>query len=277
MDLFDYADYRQFIKDYVLTRQSANRAFSYRYLAMKAGINSSSFYTQIVKGARNLTKNTILRTCQALKLSDSEAEYFEHLVFFNQAGTIRDKNRYFELLTRCRSLHGARRLQPDQYDYFSAWYHCVVREAVVMLDFGDDFKKLAHFLSPAISAEQAKQSVELLLRLGLLVKTEHGYAQADPTLTARSDIRSIQITNFQIEMLKHAIAAFDRCRPEKRIHSATTFGISEENAKVFAGKLRECREQLMNIAQNDPNPQVVYQLNLSLFPMTQPSTNRGRG
>ena len=67
-EIFDYSDYRQYLNEYYEFNKAHNPAFSFRYLSQKAGINSASFYKYIMEGKRNLTKRTILKTCDALKM-----------------------------------------------------------------------------------------------------------------------------------------------------------------------------------------------------------------
>ena len=88
LEIYDYSDYRQFLKDYYESHKAVNPNFSFRYLAQKAGINSSGYYKLVIDGKRNLTRATILKTCAALKLDDREAEYFENLVLFNHARVV---------------------------------------------------------------------------------------------------------------------------------------------------------------------------------------------
>lgn len=117
--VFSYSDYREYIRDFYLSKKSLNSAFSYRYLAQKAGINSSSFYKYVIEGKRNLTKGTLLKTCQMLKLNTAEAEYFESLVFFNQAKTIKEKNHFFDKLIALRNSCDVRVVNEEQYDFYA--------------------------------------------------------------------------------------------------------------------------------------------------------------
>jgi uncharacterized protein (TIGR02147 family) len=270
ISIFDYSDYRKFIRDYQQIKCDMNSAFSFRYLAKRAGINSSSFYPQIIKGKRNLTRNTIFKTCIALNLINQEAEYFETLVFFNQAETIRQKNFYFEKLVEKQKLRNVKKIQDNQYDYFSDWYHCIIREAVTILDWKGDYNVLAKYLHPQITPREAKESVELLLRLGFIKRINDKFVQSEPLLASESnaDFKVHRILNFQIKMLKIAIEAYDRWKPDKRYTSATTFGFSRENYRKYVELLRECRLQLMKLTMNDEHPDQVYMLTMNFFPMT---------
>ncbi len=266
--VFDYSDYRQFLKDYYEQHKALNPSFSYRYLSQKAGINSAPFYKFIFEGKRNLTKATILKTCVALKLNDREAEYFENLVFFNQAKTVAEKNHFFERLVEKQRHRSAAKVREDQFEYFSEWYHCVVRELVCMADFKDDYVKLAKSLHPVITPREAAKSVKLLLSLGFLKKVNGRFCQSDPVLSTGYGLASHQVVNFQIEMLHKAIEAFDRCKQYERLTSATTLAVSQQTYEKMVEKLRTMRTELLEMARGDDCPDSVYELTVNLFPLT---------
>ena len=124
-------------------------------------MNSSAFFKYVIEGKRNLSKGTLLKTCLAFGLKDKEAEYFENLVFFNQAKTVKEKNLYFDRLTRLRGDYDVKRVEERQYAYYSQWYHSAVRELLAMAKPGGDAKAIAQALLPAISPKQAQDSVDL--------------------------------------------------------------------------------------------------------------------
>ncbi|MGL1933475.1 MAG: TIGR02147 family protein [Fibrobacterales bacterium] len=270
ISVYDYSDYRLFLSDLQEMKAAQNRTFSYRYYAQKAGINSSSFYPQVIKSKRNLTKETILKTCIAFGLSDDEAEYFENLVSFNQAKSVKAQNVFFEKMIEKQKMRHVKTISEEQYEYFSAWYHSAIREAVTLLDFKEDYAILGKFLKPAISAKQAKASVNLLLKLGFLKRTEGHYQQTEPLLNTKqtSNLGSHQVINYQLEMLQMAITAFDRWKPKKRLSSATTLSFSKESYKHYIDIIRDCRSRLMKLAVNDESPEQVYMLNINFFPLS---------
>jgi uncharacterized protein (TIGR02147 family) len=271
LNLLMYSDYRLYLKEYYETRKAADANFSFRYLSLKAGINSSAFYKYIIEGKRNLTKATLLKTCLALKLKDRDAEYFENLVFFNQAKTIREKNLYFDKLTRLRGNYDVRKVREAQYAYYGEWQHSAVRELIECMRFKGDYRALAERLLPAISPGQAEESLALLARLGMAKKDAQGrWRQSDPVLTTGGQVDSAAIIAFQKRMLGLALEAFERARPAERLMSSTTFGISEETFELFKKKIRDLKSELLELARLDPKPTRAYQLNLNLFPLSRP-------
>jgi len=269
-NLFSYSDYRQYLREYYETHKLLNRNFSFRYFAQRAGINSSAFYKNIIDGTRNLTKTTLLQTCIALKLKDREAEYFENLVFFNQAKTIKQKNFYFENLTKIRGLYDQKKIQEDQFAFYNEWYHSAIRELLECLSFKGDFKTLADSLTPVITEKQATASLELLVRMGLVKKNAQGKWQAtDPVITTGGQVDSSLIVEFQKSMIQLAQEAFSTTRAPERLISATTFGISEPNFELFKKKIRALKAELLELAKLDDSPNRVYQLNLQFFPLSK--------
>lgn len=269
-NLLAYSDYRAYLKEYYESRKSADANFSFRYLSARAGINSSAFYKYVIDGKRNLTKSTLLKTCIALKLKDKDAEYFENLVFFNQAKTIKEKNLYFDKLTRLRGDYERRQVKEDQYAFYGAWHHSAVRELIGCANVKDDYRALGGLLSPSIDAARARESVDLLARLGLIKKNAQGrWRQSDPVLTTGGQVDAPAILAFQKQMLALALEAFERAQPRERLMSSTTFGISEATFDLFKKRIRDLKAELLELARLDDRPDRVYQLNLNLFPLSR--------
>jgi uncharacterized protein (TIGR02147 family) len=268
-DIYSYSDYRVFLKDYYAKKKAGRARYSYRVMAEAAGINSSPYFKFVIEGKRNLSKATILKTCTALKLDERETEYFENLVFFNQAKTTEEKNVYFDRLISARKARSFPEIKKDQLEYFQEWHHCVIRELAVMDDFGDDFARLGKLVNPPIPAAKAEASVDLLLELGFLVKEDGRYKQADPILTTGHGVSDYQVIRYQIRMMQLASEAFERCRAAERMTSSSTMGVSLATFDRVVRKIRDFRAHLMELVSQDKHPEKVFQLNMSVFPLSQ--------
>jgi uncharacterized protein (TIGR02147 family) len=268
-DIYSYSDYRQYLKDHYERNKAVHPGFSYRFLAEKAGINSAPYFKFVIEGKRNLSKKTILKTCIALKLKDKEAEYFEHLVFFNQAKTADEKSVYFDKLISLQRYRNIPRIKVDQMEYFQEWHHCVIRELVTMSDFGNDFTRLGKMLNPPIPAAKAEASVKLLLELGFLKREKGGYVQVDPVLTTGPGVQDFQVIRYQIRMMQLAIEAFERCRADERMISSSTMGVSKVTFDRVVKKVRDFRAHLAEMVSQDESPERVYQLTVSMIPLSQ--------
>ena len=87
LDIYQYLDYRTYLKDFQADRQVRNASFSVRSFLKRAGITSPSFFKQVVDGDRNLTENTLAAFLTAMNLKTAESLYFRTLVHFCKAKT----------------------------------------------------------------------------------------------------------------------------------------------------------------------------------------------
>lgn len=268
--IFIYSDYRQFLKDYYKEQKEKNPSFSYRYLSSRAGIGSPSFYKQVMEAERNLTRTTITKTIVALGLEDREAEFFEQLVYFNQAKTIKEKNYYCDKLQALQRVRKVGKINEDQYQYFSQWYHPVMRELVCLDGFTGDYEKLGRSLTPAITASQAEHSVKMMLNLGFLKKKGNRFEQTEPVVSTGPGITSHLIVKYQMAMLRMALESFDRVGGKKeKLMSTLTLSLSEASLDLVRKRTREFRAQLLEIARSDRKANRVYHYNLNLFSLSK--------
>ena len=270
LNIFEYQNYRTYLKDYYAEQKTLKKRFSYRYFSEKAGVNSASFLYYIIENKRNLTGSSILKISQAIGHSREEADYFENLVFFNQAKSINEKTHFYSKLIEIRRPIDIQNIEVDRYEYYARWYHSIVREVVTFLNFQDDFSKLGAFLIPPISAREAKESVFLLERLGFLEKDENGlYHQTSNLILGKPEpIHVFQIERFQREMLAMAMKAYENVPLRNRISTSTTLSVSSKTIELFKLRIREFQRDLMEIARMDDEQDLAIQITLNLFPVS---------
>lgn len=276
ISIYDYSDYRMFLKDYFDEMKQELPFFSLRYFSLKAGVNSSSFYSHIIGGRRNLTKNTLVKTAKALELSIPEVNYFENLCFFNQAKTAEAKNHFFTQLTRIRSSSHSK-MENKQYEYFSTWYHCVIRELICYLDCGKDYEKIASYLNPKVPVSNVQKSVELLMNLGFLSVKDGVFSQTEPNVISDNDaeFKKHRIKEFQFEMLRLAKESISEEPSYRQISSSSTYTINAQNFQEFVALIREMKKQMTLISESVKSPEDVYSLTINLFPLTNSFTPIG--
>jgi uncharacterized protein (TIGR02147 family) len=266
--IFTYSDYRKYLQDYFEDQKKNHAFFSHRYFAKKAGFSTSNFLHLVMGGKRNLTKQSIIRVVQALKLNKSESEYFENLVFFNQAADIREKNLFLEKLTAFRKSTFVQQINADQFDYYSTWYHPVVREVACFNGGRMTEKEIGKIVRPRLTPREIRQSLELLLRLGFLKKEEERYVQSSPLVSTGPDVASTAVAAYHIKTMALAAEALENFKPENRDIRSLTLGITRENFDAIKKRIREFRKEILAMAQEE-NPDRVVQLNFHLFPLSR--------
>ena len=272
-DLFQYTNYRKYLRDYYQFKKAQAKSFSFQNFAKKAKISSSGFLLHVMNGERNLTKPVLLRVAQALELDRSQTEYFENLVAFDQAKTQVEKDFYYGKSLAVRQTARVKNLADSQYVFFSEWYHSMVRELVSLMPRNSAPAELAKMVVPQISTAQAKSSLRLMEDLEILKKdaSAGGYALTEPFIGgSATPIRSLAVTRFQKSMLEIAQQAWENFKENEILMSTVTFTMSEELVQTINREIREFKNRVLSLVQNETKPATrVYHLNLHFFPTSK--------
>jgi uncharacterized protein (TIGR02147 family) len=156
INIFEYQNYRVYLRDYYNEEKVSKKYFSYRYFSNKAGINASAFLYYVIQNKRNLTKKSAVKISMAIGHTREESEYFENLVFFNQADTVKEKALYYNKIIELRKPVLITEIGEDRYDYYSTWYHSIIREVVTLIDFKDDCL-VSFFLRKSVPGKPGSQ------------------------------------------------------------------------------------------------------------------------
>jgi uncharacterized protein (TIGR02147 family) len=280
-NLFKYNDYRKYLSDIYTEKKAKTPGFSYQNFSKKAGFASKSFIFNVIQGKKNLSKASIVSICEAIELTNTEATYFENLVSLNQAKSFKERDFYYKKLEAIKpnTPEGSKavKLRRDQLEFYAKWYHSAIRSIIDLYEFKDDYKWLAKMVYPAITAKEAKRSIELLYRLGLVKKNTKGYYKiTNKLITTGKEIRSLGLHHFHIQNIKLAEKALRELPKEKRNVSGLTLGMSQEAYSKVCDEIYKCQEKILGIAEKDKNSDGVYQLNFHLFPMSKTSVERKR-
>jgi uncharacterized protein (TIGR02147 family) len=269
-NIFDYMDYREFLEDFYQEKKAHNPHFSFQLFAEQAGFGSKSFIKLVIDGKKNLGDQSLEQLNRALKLNDKAFAFFKDLVSFNQASSLQLRNFYFEKLVSYNKRSAGRLLLQQQYDFYSKWYHNTIRELVVAVDFHEDYENLARLVKPAITARKARQSVELLLKLGLIrKKTGGGYEQVDTVITTGDEVRSLAVQNFHQQNLALASQTIDTVKSSQRDISCLVLGLSQEGFRKAKSEIQQFRKKLLQIAQDEKTISSVYHVQFNLFPTSE--------
>ncbi len=270
IDLYAFQDYRLYLDAYYRGRKAVDKKFSHRFIG-KEGKFDPGLFSKIVQGKRDISPSMVFRLAALLKLNKKQTEYFQCLVLFNQARLHGERKHQFEKLMAMRGVQ-AKAVEQRQYLFYSKWYFSALRE---LLDFhasdGSDCDRLARQLMPPIKPAEARQGLELLEKLGFAERDASGrYRIKDRLITTGYGNPGLNANNFVLESLELAKGAIDRFPAAVRNLSTVTFSIPRERYTHYEARIREFRRGLMAEIEKEKGTDVVYQLNLQLFPLSQP-------
>ncbi len=274
--VFEYSDYRVFLKDTYGFLKSRHSQFSFRYFSGRAGFTSPNFLKLVMEGKRNLSDDSISRFTGALKMTKAEGDFFSHLVHFNQARTPSQRAESADLMLRSKEFLKMYPLQQAEFAYYANWFYIPVRELVGMPDFKEDAPWIARRLRPRITTAQAAQALQDLELLGLLIRgPDAKLIQAHRTVITDNEVSSTAVARYHKEMIHLAAESIDEVPRMQREISAACVPVSKATAGKIKTMIQEFRRQILAVANEDQGGEMIYQINMQLFPLSDWSGNNG--
>jgi uncharacterized protein (TIGR02147 family) len=270
-NIFEYSDFRAYLQQCFEEKKKKNPRFSYQSFTQQLGFSNRGFLFNVLKGSKKLSKSHCYKFSKTLHHTKEEAEYFENIVAFALAKNDEERSYYYEqaLQSKSGTATPTHLLRKDQYEYYSKWYHSAVRALIDLHPFKDDFLHLSQTLSPPITKAQAKKSVELLERLGLIAKGEDGvYHLTETRIKAGEDISQTAKNRFHFECTELAKQSIMDHSPETHNINSLTLGISERTYEIICKEAKQFKDKVIELANSESNADRVYQYQLIFFPLT---------
>lgn len=274
VNIFDYLDYRDYLKAYYDYHKKNDGRFSHRVMCRKMGFTSPNFLKMVIDKERNIGRSSIQKIITGLELKKKEAEYFSYLVYFIKAKTRVEKNYYYGQISALRTKKVISTIQKDQFRYYGNWYNIVIRELINNQPINVDYAELAKRVVPPVLPKQVKKSIQLLEELKLIKRTKDGrFVQSDPLINTGNEVESLLLKNFHDRMIELARLSLEQFPSEKREISSCTVKISEKGFKLLKTRLQEFREEILQIVKEDVDVDRVAQVNFQLFPLSKEVLN----
>ncbi len=268
--IFEYLNYREYIRDYY-EEKKLDGNFSYRRFAKECGFASPVFIKMVIDEKSKLSRESAAKLAKVMGLIKEKRKFFHQLVLFNQADSIDEKMIHLaemKTLTRELKIH---QLNGDQLEFYSSWYHPVVRELVGMLKSAKNAQDIADHITPKITKEEVTDSIQLLTRLGMLSENVLGELEPEDTVVSSEGLEmgTLVIRSTQKRLAELGGEALETIDPSERDISGLTISVPESEINTIAAELQRCRRRIMEIAQNSDEANRVYRLNLHLFPLSK--------
>ncbi len=267
-EIVEYTDYRKFIQDYYDERKRCS-AFSWHAFAQKAGFSSDVYLKYVCEGKKNLSVGSAGSVAGAMGLVGFEYDYFVLMVSYAHAKSDAAKRAAFEERCALAQAHKVRVLGDEEFDYFKSWKNPVLREIVPHMP-GARPLEIAHACKQKISATEVSETLDFLMRAGLLKKNRNGnYEQTEKSVSMGPvDAVPVAAREMQREMGEFAVKALDLPLSERDM-SGVTMGITRKAYEQIKKEIVDFRRRIVAIASADDDAEQVYRLNLQLFPLSE--------
>lgn len=270
-NVFSYLDARRFLGDYYAFKKATTSGFSYRAFSRRAGIKSPNYLKLVIDGERNLTPKMAHRFGTACGLAGDALGYFLDLVAFTQAKSSDERTARYQRLIRFREHREIHRIDIAYGEYHARWYIPAIRELAFRADFSAEPKWVANQLLPRITEDEARQALAILEELQLLQAGPDGKLHPTDTLvTTGPEVEYLHLRSYHRMMMERAAAALDDLPRAERDISSVTLCLGPKAVERMKDRIRAFRRELLQMSASEEEPVRVIQVNLQLFPLTQP-------
>jgi uncharacterized protein (TIGR02147 family) len=270
--IYEFFDYQAFLKAFYEDQKQKKVYFSFRYWGDKIELDPG-FLAKVCNGKSHLAVKSIKKVAEFCGLAGKEAEYFELLVRYSRSESPSDISLYFEKIMAIRGMD-ASIVQEHQYEFYKKWYHAAIHALLLIYPFKGDYQELAQSLNPPISAREAKESIRLLEKIGLIVKKQDDtFRPVNTILSTGEKWHAAAIRKFQQETLALAIESIDRVPKEERDISTITVACSKKDIEHIREKAAEFRKAVIQLDTPNEPADTVYQINIQVLPLAHVKAN----
>lgn len=170
--VFEYLDYRAYLKDAYEERKAESSFYSYRMMAESFGLFPSNIF-RILHSEAHLPARCHSRALEFLGLSGRAAEYYLLLMTYARERSVRERNLILEKALTLRDV-ARRPLESQELEYFSKWWTAVLRALLETTGGRAVPSELAKLVIPPVQESDVKASLELLVELGLVKRASSG-------------------------------------------------------------------------------------------------------
>jgi uncharacterized protein (TIGR02147 family) len=266
--IWEYTEYRSFLKDWIEKSKRENPFLSYRYILGKTGIDPG-LLSKILSREKHLSDIQINKILELLKLSPEEETYFRQMYVYGKSRRDEDIRLHFEKLLKLRNLN-IHEIESHQLIYYSKWYYPALRNLVGIVRPQTSFSEIGASLRPVISGSEAEEGVKTLVRIGLIRKaSDGGYEPCGSFLSTGDKWKSFAIREHQKHLAEMGHNAIDGFTPEEREISTLTIAIPHEEIPTLREMVREFRRAVLKWTGVQIHCDHVMQMNLQVFPIAK--------
>lgn len=264
---FLQTDYRRILREDFESKQRINHRFSSRRFAQIVGFKSPNYLQLVLEGKRNLSEDSGLRIAKALRWSPAQRDVFLALIRAESAANEADRAQAESLRLVAVKRLLAKEVPAAQREVLSHWHHLMVRECFLLKNARPDVAWIHERLGGLITPEEIRESIECLLRSGLLVRRGESYAAADPVLdTNEAEFQAAAMRDFHAGLLKAWARSLGQLGPDTQELGVLNIPISRHRIPELKERIRRFQDEIIGWVQDETDADQLVQLGTYLIP-----------
>ncbi len=269
-NVYQYDDFRVYLRDAFQRRKDLDADYSYRKFAREAGISNPGYLLDVIIGKRSLSDNALAKTAKAFGLEGAESEFFKLMVDFGQSKKELERQEIYQEILYRRNRSRFARLSPSLVKYYQDYHYPLVRCAIEAFDFRGDCDALGRVFDPPIAPAPLKKYLRDLCEWNLVRQTPDGRYTVTESFVEPPATMAAMVRRLNREWILQAADAPFKFPTEERHVSTLLLMVSEATRKAIREKIENFRGEILKMVEKDAGTASgIMQLSLQYFPKTK--------
>lgn len=269
-----FLDYPDYLKELYSRAKAAISPYSYLAFAEDLGFSGTNVLRLVITRKRKLAPKSAQTIVRALDLRKEDRKYFLALVRHFNARGMDQRNEEFQKMLLAKQASVVSDEDRKQMEFYSEWYHPVVREMLRLDKSPATPENMAAMLHPTITLERLRQSLSLLESLGLIkVDRKSGRVQvvneSPMVLPEDATASHLSITKYHHAMIDAAKEAVTKVPWDQREFNTLTLNMSKDSFHELKRRIAEFCAEVMTLENAQQRRECVAQFNVQLFTLTK--------
>ena len=270
IDVTTFVDMRDIVSAWYTAAKAHMKDWSWFTMSDQMGLGHNNTAHLISQGKRSVSVKLAQKICLALDLAGQPKKYLITLAAWQHSKDPGERERLFHNLYTLRERATITPMREDMFAFYETWYHPAIRELVALDDFQSDPTWIANRLQPKIRIDEARKSLALLERLGMIAMdpTKNRHVITESRVSTGAEVDSHSVIRYHQSMLELAKASITDIDEKMRDISAITFNGNMTMIALVKAEIEAMRLRLLSISERTNSGPYVLQLNMQLFPLT---------
>ncbi len=267
--VFEFHDYRAFLKDWLLYLRSRNSKHSMRGLAREMDL-SCAYLPSILSGKRKLSEKGLARLVPCLRLLPAEKTYFELLVRASENSHRGEREKALEEIQQLKAYRMANPRESETFRYLTRWLCVAIRELAALPDFRPEPAWIQRRLLTRVSPDEVRVALRFLLAGGFLVESEEGGVRpAEKDIRCEGSVFRAALRQFHREMIQATLNSVDLSPAHSHLVLGHTVALTPSQFLKVREILSDAIKKVEQVGERQSGSAEVFHITVLSGPLTQ--------
>lgn len=266
-DLFDYNNFRAFLKAYAQDRKRDSASWSYGVWARKLGLKGTASLTMVINGQRDPGPKMVESLIEYFEFRPRQAQFFKTLVKLGKLKSSATEKA--QIWGHLKKEGEPKILDLATFSAVSEWYYYVIYQLSEMPGQVWDEDWIQSQLRFPVDKRYLTAALKNLEQLKIIERTpDNKIKKIEQAIDTTNDVASEAIKRYHEQTLDLAQKSIRTVPIDLREFSSLTIAVNSEALMQAKELIRQFKREFDEIMSLHREKDAVYQLQIQLFPLT---------